>query len=297
MPKHNGIGYGPYTPTKIKHLGTLFEYHMKVTHAVLSKHPEYLQTYRYIDATAGGGDATAGKTPGGVLGSPIVFLERAERLQLNFRADLIECEACNIESLKNAVDTAVQVNGWRAPNIHYHQGLYENVILTLLPRVSDREFGLLYFDPSGNLINFEVVSHAAKMRPKMEILLYLSGTNYKRTYPTTGKFLDDYRDKVGKKHWLIRNPIFRDNHQWTFLLGSNTDLFKDYKRIGFYRLVSDEGQEIWEKLNLTHKQWFDKHQPTLPSLGGVTGDAVEPDDEFDVDGIYSRRVAAGEAVG
>ncbi len=86
MPVKNKIGYGPYTPKKIEHLGILFEYHMKVTQTVLNRHPSYLQTYRYIDATAGGG------TPDGQKGSPLVFIERAEKVQLNHRADLIECE-------------------------------------------------------------------------------------------------------------------------------------------------------------------------------------------------------------
>jgi hypothetical protein len=66
---------------------------------------------------------------------------------------------------------------------------------------------------------------------------------------------------VGKQHWLVRKPS-KNQHKWTFLLGSNYP-FKDYKKIGFIRLETDEGAEIFESLNYTEQERRDRRQPRL----------------------------------
>ena len=71
---------------------------------------------------------------------------------------------------------------------------------------------------------------------------------------------------VGKQHWLIRKPISWDTHKWTFLLGSNKDIFKDYKKIDFFRINSTEAQNFFPKLNLSEKQRQVLAQPPLFDL-------------------------------
>ena len=56
-------------------------------------------------------------------------------------------------------------------------------------------------------------------------------------------------DIVGKKQWLIREPIGK--HQWTFMLGTNWKKFPEWKKEGFYRIDTEEGQRVFRRLNWT----------------------------------------------
>lgn len=98
----------------------------------------------------------------------------------------------------------------------------------------------------------------------MEILLYVPTTNIKRVHHLTDRLLSDAMADIGKKYWLVRRPLTWDSLKWTFLLGSNTPLFKDYDKIDFVRLDSPAGQAIFPALNLSRKQR--RRQDQLPLL-------------------------------
>ena len=261
MPIENGIGYGEYTGVKIEHLAKILEMHMAITKSVIKKHAAYSEPkYRYVDLTAG-----RGFTPDGTLGSPIVFLDEVKNPRLGFdvpfRADFIEREQENIDALRK-VTSAHPLYLLHQKDIHYHHDEYENVIPHLFKFRKDFEFGLIYIDPSGDLPDFRTLAYLSDMRPKMEILIYLSATNVKRQYQQTKKFLADFLTETNKHYWLIRRPFRGDSHQWTFLLGSNIDFFKPHKRIQNYFCIlnSPEGQAVFEKMNLSQDQRFEQKQ-------------------------------------
>lgn len=262
MPIENGVGYGEYTGVKIEHLSKILAMHMAITQAVIKKHASYYEPeYRYIDLTAG-----KGSTPDGNSGSPIVFLDKTidSKFDIPFRADLIEREPSNIDELKKVI-SAHPMGTSEQGKINFHPGNYESIVPQLFKTKKDFELGLVYVDPTGDLPDFKSLAHISNMRPRMEILLYLSATNIKRQFQQTQKFLADFLNETSKQHWLIRKPIKGDSHQWTFLLGSNSDLFKPYRSIRsyFYLLNSPEGQQVFEKVNLSQDQRMEQKQPRL----------------------------------
>ncbi len=254
MPKEDGVGYGELTPYKIEHLGDILAMHLAVTSAVVLKNHKkynYKKSYRYVDLTSGKGFSPDRK----ILGSPLVFLRNAEsKLQIPYRADFIEKIEKNFIELKSNVANEIAKNKWGNPNVHFHFGKYQTLARSLLANRNLKEFGLIFVDPSGNAPDFDAIKNICALRPKMEILIYVSSTSIKRIHQHTNKLLSDYMQDIGKKYWLVRKPISWDQNKWTFLMGSNSDIFKDYKKINFLRLDSPEAQVFFPKLNLSEKQ-------------------------------------------
>lgn len=261
MPVEDEVGYSETTPLKIEHLSRILSMHLAITQAVLNKNDYFHQRYRYVDLTAG-----RGGTPDGTPGSPLVFMDvvESEKFEKPFRADLIEHNEGNLSELKKVYQAEAQARGWQLENVRLHLGEYEEVVRDLFPSSDPYELGLVFVDPTGQVPDLETLQHISEMRPRIDILIHVATTTIKRVYHYTDMLLSDYMAQIEKKNWLIRKPLPWDSHKWTFLLGSNTDIFKSYKTIDFLRLDSEEAQQFFPKLNLSEQQRLAEIQPRLP---------------------------------
>ncbi len=289
MPKVDDVGHSDYTVPKMEVLSKIFDMHFMITQAVIKKYPSFRRKYRYVDMTAGKGHVPysdivskvdkihtlewAGRSlihNGKLLGSPLVFLTIAEseKVQISYYADFIDANKDNCQELDEAVRNHAGLNNWQeiTTKVFLHNNKYEQVIPELFTFCDDKELGLVFIDPSGSKPNLETLKYVTQMRPKMELLLYLAATNIKREFGYTHKYLSDYMQEIGKEYWLIKKPIKGDKLQWTFLLGSNSDIFKDYRKIDFLRLDSAEAQKFFPKLELSAKQRQGLLQPKLPNI-------------------------------
>lgn len=237
-----GINQGKWTDTKQEHLANILDMHMRLSGKVISKNPYFRRRYHYLDATSGDG-----------TGSVAVFERLRQKFGLECHADFIELEETHFKNLEQNVQFG-----------RCHLGDCKDVIPRLIESTDAYQIGLIYFDhntPSEIRESLITMQYLNERRPRMELLVYIPMALWKRAYHLWHLRLSDLFDEIGKKYWLIREPLGK--HQWTFLLGSNSDLFKDYRKISFYRLESKLGQEIFEELNWSHRERKKQRQPYL----------------------------------
>jgi hypothetical protein len=141
-----------------------------------------------------------------------------------------------------------------------------------------RRHGLIYADPIKDEIPVGLLNQAAEVMPRMDLLSYVSATQYKRRrggdIKRNGRsdrpLLSDHVNAVNKDYALIRVP--RSQWQFTFILWSNWPDLPAWTAAGFYRLDSTEGQRIlFDWCDLTRDQ---QHAKANTPLWEEAGDAL-----------------------
>lgn len=254
--RYEDLGCSSYTPIKQASYARILRYHLRITKAVMQRW--HIPNYHYFDLNAGPGRYWLPDDGTPITGSPLVFLDAAREVGVPYKAVLIEKCAASCKRLLREVRSF--------ENVEVRQGDH-NIILDEYGSCHLKTVGLIYSDPSDHEVPFEALSRFCQAYPKMEVLIHVAATAIKRTRAKDDPDLRSRLGQLNKNYWLVRAPD--GAWQWTFLLGTNWDGFKDYQAINFYRMDT-KGREIIDKLNYTKTELARIYQPTLPDISRVS---------------------------
>lgn len=196
------------------------------------------------------------------IGSPLLFLNEAKTH--TFKRDVYFIES-NTNALIELAERVYEVGELDANLIN---GNHNEVMPEIVKKHNG--LGLIYHDPNG-LPSFDLLRSLSQFRnfDKVDILIRISGTNYKRIrngvdsfgkkrqiLELIGKYpnLKDQLKSINKKQWIIRDIIDPDPYQWTFLLGTNWTEYKAWESQGFYKIDSSKGAAILNRVSHTIKE-------------------------------------------
>jgi hypothetical protein len=256
----NGMAMSDRTPTKHEHFKKLLGMHVDIVYRTILKYAWRPSIYQYIDLNAGAGrvvyeDGMQGITSGLRAVLKLYYMQESVP-PLAYRAYLIDNYSPNCDSLRT--HWAIKDN----PDVTvYCENNQEAIQRIVIPRNS---LGLVCSDSNTLMGDLDIFDRLAARSEfdKMDFLIYLSASNYKRDQHANGReYLLDRLARI-KSHWYVQEPY--DKHQKTFLLGSDWDGFKEWRKLKFAPLHSDAGREYMERINLTGKERFLAHQAGLP---------------------------------
>lgn len=214
------------------------------------------QPYLYVDLYAGRGNLEfRGRR---FDGSPLIAGDVLRRAGLPYEALHYERDPSEAGRLLDAIGKGGRV----------HIGPCQELFPQWLDEKGSQpdRYGLIYSDPIRDEIPYELLNHAAKYLPRVDLLSYVSATQYKRRRGCApGRpFLADHIRAVNKRVALIREPL--GTWQWTFVLWSNWTNLPQWQKRGFYRLDSKRGERILERLDLSKKEQHAKGNTPLPGM-------------------------------
>lgn len=258
MPVINDMGISEITPIKQEHFRMIIKTHLRIARGVIhnwqQKGWRVDPSYHYFDITAG-----AGKDGYGNIGSPLIFLEEIQQIDVPFKAIFIEQNPENLKKLQ------CDCHAFRE-HIQLVCGNHSEILPGLFGRAKIRQFGLLYVDPNG-VFDVDVLKLFSQQYcyDKIDILINCNGTAIKREREsstcTDNRTLEDRLREINKKYWIVREPYGKA--QWSFLLGTQWDAFPEFKNIHFYKLSSTKGKAFFDKVNFTTKERNQQSQYTL----------------------------------
>lgn len=150
MPLVNGVGFSDYTETKQEFFNHFLAVHKDIVRAIIKKYDWASPWYHYFDCTAGPGVVN------GEWGSPLIAMHQLKSTQ-TFGVFMEQNDDTYNELLDNLHDNFIKHDGseFRAFNGDSCELLPG--VLSFLKGFSPKLalYGLVYFDPSGNIPPFD----------------------------------------------------------------------------------------------------------------------------------------------
>ena len=259
------------TEQKERDFRGILNMHVPVCKGIIRRKPWADPSYLYVDLYAGRGNLEFNGRR--FLGSPLIAQDIFTRYAVPNEAIHFEKDHAEAALLAEALWVPTSLLDTPNPESAPIRGeTCQEGFPRWLAEVGPQpnRFGLVYADPIRDEIPVDLLNQAAKYMPKVDLLSYVSATQYKRRRRgdvgregySDRPILSDHVQAVNKKHGLIRKPEQRTGWQFTFILWSDWDDLPSWERGGFYHLDSREGQRVLDVLDLTRREQFEKtHTP------------------------------------
>lgn len=197
--------------------------------------------------------AGPGVDPFGNPGSPLIFIQEAERARIDYRLMLFEDDPETAAQLKQTVEP------YRACASVYE---VRNEFAADYVERSPYRNAIIYCDPSNADIPVGALLRLLQKLPRADVLINLACASYKRQVALPGyEMLGDRLAKLGKEYWLIREPLHK--HQWVMLMGMNKVHINNWAGKRIFSMEDARGVAAWERAELTKAQWRAKYQGGL----------------------------------
>lgn len=200
----------------------------------------------------------------GCIGSPIAFMNQANAIGIErLSAHFVDSNGDAIRMLmeENAIKTDK-----RAFTHHGDNEPFCSAIPYIVDAMGERKeyaIGSVLSDPNGTKVPFKELAALAEQCPRLDIMINVSATSFKRNFQYSNVRLDDQIASIDKKFWLVREPI--GPWQWTIFIGRNT-FIGEHKALGFYDMDSPKGRSIVERLTYTAKEISESMDLLQPML-------------------------------
>lgn len=205
--------------------------------------------YLHVDLNSGSGFNEQVKC----IGSPLAFLAAAHAKEVaRFHAVFCDQNESYVRSLMARPEVASED---RAYVVCGDNAAYCSAIPHVAEMIGERReyvIGSVLCDPNGTDIPVDELATLAGQCPRMDIMLNLAATGFKRNKHLDVRVNDIVR-AIPKKHWLIREPV--GQWQWTMLIGRNVEV-GDHRALGFHHLESKKGGELMELVSYTSAELF-----------------------------------------
>lgn len=252
-------GYGKFTNDKFKRFDYFLDAYLGIVKRIQMKaiRQEWLdewqtEPFHFIDMNCGPGKIYGAEPiiKDGTNGSPLIFLDNAEKKEINYKADFVDNHT---EAINQLVGNIPSLNFGYVDWHCFDNKLISNRLIS--DDFNHKIIGLVYHDPNNGSISWDALKRISELRPKYDILINIPTSLFKRKPESYNgdKFLSDYLSELGKNKWLITDFWKGDKHCWTFAFLTNFISMKDIEAIGL-RDITCNGRSTFKKANLTKNQ-------------------------------------------
>lgn len=258
MPVKDGMGYSKETPRKQRHFAGILKMQLGMARGAMSNPRNRgwcdQSYYQYFDLFSGSGWWIDEKDGSEQKGSPLIFLDIIEKVDIPYRAVFVDIRPENMERLRDSVP---------AYHLPYCTFVADDGAMAIRPYMKAMTFkhknsgsksrmGMVYLDPNKiTLVNWDLLRmfNRVEFNRTTDIVIYAGATGAKRVRGSlkSQEYLTDGMSEVNKKKWIVRVPY--DKNQWTFLMGTEYIDMKTWEAKGFYDCRSEQGARILQYIN------------------------------------------------